>query len=99
MGSGFSKMKKQAKLLQQQYSQIQEQMKNLVVTGSAGNGLVSVTMNGDKEPLSIKIKPDCVDKNDIEGLEDLLLAAYRDALQQVAKQSPEADLASSPFGF
>lgn len=98
MGSGFSKMKKQAKLLQQQYSQLQEQMKSLVVTGSAGNGLVTITMNGDKETLGIKIQPDCVDKNDVEGLEDLILAAYRDAFQKVAEQSPEADM-TSPFGF
>ena len=45
-----------------------------------------------------KIQPDCVDKNDVEGLEDLILAAYRDAFQKVAEQSPEADMAS-PFGF
>jgi len=98
MGSGFSKMKKQAKLLQQQYSQIQEQLKSLIVTGTAGHGLVTLTMNGEKELLSLKIKPDCVDKNDVEGLEDLILAAYREALQKVAENSPEADT-SSPFGF
>lgn len=99
MGSGFSKMKKQARMLQQQYDQIQEEMKALVVTGTAGNGLVEVTMNGDKEVLDIKIKPDCVDKDDLEGLQDLLLAAFRDAHQKVKEKSPEADMNSMPFGF
>lgn len=98
MGSGFSKMKKQARMLQQQYSQMQEQLKSIVVTGSAGNGLVTVSMNGEKEPLQVKINPECVDKNDVEGLEDLILAAYKDALQKVAENSPESEL-SSPFGF
>ena len=99
MGSGFSKMKKQARMLQQQYEQIQEEMKSLIVTGIAGNGLVEVTMNGDKELLGIKIKPDCVDKEDLEGLQDLIMAAHSDALQKIKEKSPDADLSSTPFGF
>lgn len=99
MGSGFSKMKKQARMLQQQYEQIQEEMKTLIVTGIAGNGLVEVTMNGDKEVLDIKIKPDCVDKDDLEGLQDLLLAACRDAHLKIKEKSPDSDLSSMPFGL
>jgi len=91
-------MKKQARLLQQQYSQMQEELKALIVTGSAGNGLVTITMNGEKQPLKVSSNPQCVDKNDVEGLEDLLLAAYNDALKKVAENSPENEL-SSPFGF
>ena len=90
MGSGFSKMKKQARMLQQQYDQIQEEMKTLIVTGVAGNGLVEMTMNGDKELLDIKIKPDCVDKEDIEGLQDLILSACRDAHQKI-KETQTSD--------
>lgn len=100
MGSGFSKMKKQAKMLQQQFSQIQEEMKNLVVTGVAGNGLVHIEMNGEKEVLKVKIQPDCVDKNDVEGLEDLIVAAFKDGYEKVQKQSPESGLGGNlPFGF
>lgn len=99
MGSGFSKMKKQARLLQQQYATMQEEMKNLSVIGTAGNGLVEITMNGEKEISNIKIKPDCVDKDDIEGLQDLIMAAYRDAYQKVKEKSPDTDLSSTPFGF
>jgi DNA-binding YbaB/EbfC family protein len=99
MGSGFSKMKKQARLLQQQYEQMQEEIKSISVTGSAGTGLVEVSMNGDKEVLNIKIKPDCVDKDDLEGLQDLILAACKDAYEKVKEQSPDTNLNSLPFGL
>ncbi len=99
MGSGFSKMKKQARMLQQQFSQIQEEMKSLVVKGSAGNGLVQIEMNGEKEVLKVFIKPDCVDKNDVEGLQDLILAAFKDAEQQVKQQSSDSPMGNLPFGL
>lgn len=99
MGSGFSKMKKQARMLQQQFSQMQEEMKNLIVVGSAGNGLVQLEMNGDKEILKITIKPDCVDKDDVEGLQDLILAAFKDAEDKVKQQTSDSRLGGMPFGF
>jgi nucleoid-associated protein EbfC len=89
MGSGFSKKKKQAKLFQEQISQMQSQMKETVVTGSAGNGLVTLTLNGDNDLKSIKIKPECVDAEDIEGLETLIKAAYQDANQKLKSQQME----------
>jgi DNA-binding YbaB/EbfC family protein len=87
MGTGFAKRKKQAKELQQQLGKMQEEMLNTEATGSAGNGLVTITVNGDKELKAIKIKPECVDPEDIEGLEDLIKAAYSDATRQLP--SPE----------
>ena len=99
MGSGFSKMKKQARMLQQQFSQMQEEMKTLVVTGSAGNGLVQIEMNGEKEVLKVTIKPDCVDKDDVEGLQDLVLAAFKDAEHQVKQQTSESPIGNLPFGL
>lgn len=102
MGSGFSKMKKQAKQLQEQMAQMQEEMQNLKVTGSAGNGLVEITLTGEKEMESISIKPDCVDPDDIEGLQDLILVAYKDALKQVEEKTPSSGLeglGGLSFGF
>lgn len=99
MGSGFSKMKKQAKLLQQQYQQMQEEIKGLVVTGSSGNGLVEIDMNGEHEALAIRIKPDCVDKDDLEGLQDLILAALKDAAAKIKEKSPDSGVSDLPFGF
>ena len=96
MGSGFSKMKKQAKMLQQQFAQIQDELKNLVIEGSAGGGLVKIQMNGEKEVLKVTIQPDCVDKEDIEGLEDLIRAAFHDALKKIEQETPQNQL---PFGL
>jgi hypothetical protein len=89
MGTGFSKKKKQAKMLQEQFSKMQTQMKETEVIGTAGNGLVSITLTGENELKQIKIKPECVDKEDIEGLEDLIKAAYKDASAKLKNQSPQ----------
>jgi nucleoid-associated protein EbfC len=84
MGSGYSKMKKQARLMEQQLEVMRSEMKSKQVIGSAGNGLVTVVMNGDKELLEIKIKPECVDINDLEGLQDLIKAACDNAYGALA---------------
>jgi nucleoid-associated protein EbfC len=103
MGSGYSKMKKQAKLMEQQLEMMRNEMKNKQVSGNAGNGLVTVVMNGEKELLEIKIKPECVDISDLEGLQDLIKAACDDAYSQLSNDSinplslpGEMNL---PFGF
>ncbi len=88
MGSGFARKKKEAKVMQQQFSQIQQQMTNLEITGSAGGGLVVITLSGDGEMKSIKIKPECADKDDIEGLEMLIKAAHADAQKKLKEHSP-----------
>jgi DNA-binding YbaB/EbfC family protein len=87
MGSGYSKMKKQAKMMQQQLDSMRTEMKSKLVLGTSGNGLVTVTMNGDKELQKIEIKPECVDPNDLEGLQDLIQAACADAYQKLAAES------------
>jgi len=96
MGSGFSKMKKQAKLMQQQMDKMKEQLQNIEVEGQAGNGLVKVRMNGEKVIKDIDINPECVDPDDIDGLKDLLIAAFNSASKKVDSQS---DMGSLPFGL
>ena len=97
MGSGYAKKKKEAKLLQQKFAKMQEKLKETTATGTAGGGLVSLTLNGEHEMTAIKIKPDCVDPDDVEGLEDLIRAAYKDANKQLQDSS---DLPSDlPFGL
>lgn len=95
MGSGFAKKKKEAKMLQQKFQEMQEKMKHESVTGSAGNGLVTITLNGEHEMTDIKIKPDCVDLEDLEGLQDLIRAAYNDA----AKKLEQSSSSSFPGGM
>ncbi|HSX11696.1 MAG TPA: YbaB/EbfC family nucleoid-associated protein [Chlamydiales bacterium] len=81
MGSGFSKMKKQARLMQEQYSQIKNNLETTLVEGSAGNGLVTVTLNGARELKKIVIKPECA--GDVEGLQDLILGAFQNASSKI----------------
>lgn len=85
MGSGYSKMKKQAKLLQKQMEENQKKLQSIQEIGMAGNGLVKVTLSGEKKLLDITIQPECVDKDDVEGLQDLILSAYGDAFSKVEK--------------
>lgn len=87
MGSGFSKRKKQAKLLQDEFLQMQNKLKTLEVTGIAANNLVTVKLNGEGDMIELKVDPRCVDPEDVEGLEDLILAAYKDAKEQLKKSS------------
>jgi DNA-binding YbaB/EbfC family protein len=103
MGSGYSKMKKQAKLMEQQLESMRSEMKTKQVIGSSGNGLVTVTFNGEKELQKIEIKRDCVNPDDIEGLQDLIQAACADAYQKIGENSGNGMSLpggmSLPFGF
>jgi len=96
MGSGFSKLKKQAKQFESQYAKIQEEMRALEVIGSAGNGLVTLVLNGQHELKDLKIKPACVDPNDVEGLQDLIQAAYADAHAKIQAQTQQG-MSGLPF--
>lgn len=102
MGTGFLKKKKQAREMQQQILELQSRMKDVEAVGSAGNGLVTITLT-TSEIKDIKIKPECVDKEDIEGLQDLIKAAYKDAatkLDNETKPRLPHDLAQGmPPGF
>lgn len=97
MGTGFSKRKKQSKLLQEQFAKMQEQMGETEAVGTAGNGLVTITLKGDNSMKSIVIKPECVDPEDVEGLQDLIQAAYSDALKKLESATPK--LPGMPSGF
>lgn len=104
MGSGYSKMKKQAKQFQDQLAKMQEDMQQLEVVGTAGNGLVEIILSGEKEVKKITINPECVDPEDIEGLQDLILVAFNDAAKKVEEKSPNSGLdglgmGNLPFGF
>lgn len=81
MGSGFSKMKKQARMMQEQMAQAKDKMESTLVEGTAGNGLVKVTLNGSKDLKKIKIDPEVL--SDAEGLEDLIIGAFEDAASKI----------------
>lgn len=95
MGSGFKKRKKQMQALQQQLMQAQEEIKNKEVTGTSGGDLVSITLSGEHEMLDIKIKKECIDPEDQDGLEDLIKSAYQNAYEKLKESEP--DFSSSPL--
>jgi nucleoid-associated protein EbfC len=75
----LSQLMQQAQQMQQQLVAAQEELAASEVTGSAGGGLVSATMTGDGELTALTIAPAAVDPDDLETLQDLVVAAVRDA--------------------
>jgi len=76
----IQQMMKQA---QQMQERLQQQMAELRVEATAGGGMVTVVMNGAKQIQSLKIDPEAVSKDDVEMLQDLILAAINDAHRKV----------------
>jgi nucleoid-associated protein EbfC len=76
----IQKMMQQAQAMQ---GKVQAELSAMRLEGSAGGGLVRIEMSGDKQVLSVKIDPSVVDPGDVETLQDLVLAALRDASRQV----------------
>jgi DNA-binding YbaB/EbfC family protein len=72
-------MMKQAKQLQEKMQQMQDEVAAIIIEGSAGGGLVKVTVNGKNEMKAIKIDPSLVKPEEVEILEDLIVAAQNDA--------------------
>ncbi len=83
MGGNMNNMIKQAQKMQQDMLRMQEEMEQSEFEASAGGGVVTVKMSGKKELVSISIKPEAVDPDDVEMLEDLVLTAVNDALSKV----------------
>ncbi|MGE3707125.1 MAG: YbaB/EbfC family nucleoid-associated protein [Vicinamibacterales bacterium] len=79
----LNKMMKQA---QQMQERLQKQMAEMRVEATAGGGMVTVVMNGSKQLLSLKLDPEVVSKEDVEMLQDLILAAVNDAHRKVEEQ-------------
>jgi nucleoid-associated protein EbfC len=75
----FQQMQQMMKQAQQMQERLQKQMANARVEGNAGGGMVTVVMNGAKQVQSLKIDPEVVSKDDVEMLQDLIVAALNDA--------------------
>ena len=81
----MSQLLEQAQRMQQQLTAAQEQLAQEEVTGSAGGGLVTATMTGSGELTAVTISPEAVDPDDLETLQDLVVAAVRDASRAAAE--------------
>ena len=76
-------MMKQMQKMQKKMAEAQEELNAKKITGTAGGGMVTVVISGQKEILEVNIKEEVVDPDDIEMLQDLVLAATNDAIKQI----------------
>lgn len=80
-------MMKQVQKMQKKMAEAQEQLGEEKIEGSAGGGMVTVVVTGHKEVVDVQIKPEAVDPDDVEMLQDLVLAAVNDALKKADELS------------
>ncbi|HEX2053284.1 MAG TPA: YbaB/EbfC family nucleoid-associated protein [Actinomycetota bacterium] len=94
----MNKMMKQVAKMQQELAKVQEELGATEFTGTSGGGLVTVTVTGDGDFTSVKIKPDAVDPDDPTMLEDLVLAAINEATR-VQKETTQQKLSDVGGGM
>ena len=88
-GGNMQQLMKQAQAMQRKLQEAQQEIAETELTGSAAGGMVEYTIMGDKTPVSISIKPEAVDPEDVEMLEDMIVAAINDANAQADKLQQE----------
>ena len=96
-GGGFNmqSLMQQAKRMQEDMQKAQEELENTEVEASVGSGIVTMVMNGKKQLKSVKIKPEAVDPDDVEMLEDLILACFN----EVSAKAEELAESKMPQGL
>ena len=80
-GMNQAAMIKQAQKMQQEMLRMQEEMENKTYTATAGGGMVTAAVNGKHEIVNLDIKPDAVDPDDVEMLQDMIIAAVNEAMR------------------
>lgn len=101
MAAGFGDMSsllKQAQMMQKKMKDAESGLQERVVEGSSGGGVVKVYVNGMQEVQGVKIQAEAVDPDDVEGLEDLVLTAVRQAFQ-AAKELKDAEMGKVTGGL
>ena len=87
MPGNMNNLMKQAQRMQRQMEEAQQKLETMEATATAGGGAVEVTVSGKKEVLKVKLKEEVVDPDDIEMLEDLIVAATNEALRKIDEAS------------
>ncbi|NTW04958.1 MAG: YbaB/EbfC family nucleoid-associated protein [Peptococcaceae bacterium] len=82
MGGNMQKMMKQVQKMQADMAKLQEELGDRTVESTSGGGVVKVVANGKQELISVEIKPEAVDPEDVDMLQDLILSAVNNALNQ-----------------
>ncbi|MFA5480132.1 MAG: YbaB/EbfC family nucleoid-associated protein [Candidatus Muiribacteriota bacterium] len=97
-GGNMNQLMKQAQKMQKDMMKAQEDLKNQEVEGSAGGGMVKITMTCGYEVQNIEIEKDVIDPDDKEMLQDLITAAFNDALNKV-KETSEGQMSKLTGGM
>ncbi len=87
--SNMQGMLKQAQKMQEDMAKLQEELEQREYTAKSGGGMVEAVVGGNKELKSLKISPEAVDPDDVEMLEDLIIAAVNEALREMETVSSE----------
>lgn len=94
----MNEMLRQAQIMQKKMAKMQEEIARKEFEASSGGGMVTVKANGEQEILSIKIDPTAVDPQDIEMLQDLILAATNEAIKK-AKDAVQGEMSQLTGGL
>jgi DNA-binding YbaB/EbfC family protein len=97
-GANMSQMMKQAKKMQEEMAKTQAEMQAKIFEGSAGGGAVLASVTGKQQLVEIQIKPEVVDPEDVEMLQDLIIAAVNDAVKQ-SQDTVSAEMAKITGGL
>lgn len=89
-GGNMQALMRQAQKMQEDIARKKEELDNTEFTSSVGGGMVEIKMLGNRTLKSIKIKPEVVDPDDVEMLEDLVVSAVNDCISQIAKAEKDA---------
>ena len=98
MPGNMNNLMKQAQRMQRQMEESQKELESKEFTAAAGGGAVEVTVTGKKEVTKVKLDPEAVDPEDVEMLEDVIMAAVNEALRK-AEEASAAHMAKLTGGF
>ena len=89
MTKGLGNILKQAQQMHAQIAQLQEEIAAKTVEGSSGGGMVNIVMNGKQEIVSVRIDPEVINREDVEMLQDLIMAAVNEAVRKSQEMMQE----------
>ena len=89
MPGNMNNLMKQAQKMQRQMEEASKEIEEKEITAAAGGGVVEVTVSGKKEVVKVKIDPEAVDPDDVEMLEDLIMAATNEALRKMEEENAQ----------
>ncbi len=98
MSKGLGNIMKQAQLMQQKMARVQAELEEREIEATAGGGMVTARVNGRQQLLSLKVDPSAVDPEDVEMLQDLIMAAVNEAVK-ASQEMMQEEMGKVTGGF